>query len=146
LVWDVKRNRGRIATEEEDLAARVNQITSGRGARIVFGPIGGKVLEGRQQPQPAAASFSNTERPGRGAHTISAIHRSPVSDPPPWRGPSITSLTILPPATFTRGSTRLSRSPKIVEAHRYMERRRGAEKHAEKIVQDSLLSVLRARI
>src|SRR5208283_685208 len=34
-----------IATEEEDLAARVNQITSGNGARIVFDPVGGKGLE-----------------------------------------------------------------------------------------------------
>ncbi|MGO9228346.1 MAG: zinc-dependent alcohol dehydrogenase family protein [Bryobacteraceae bacterium] len=34
-----------IVTEEEDLAARVNQITSGKGARIVFDPIGGKGLE-----------------------------------------------------------------------------------------------------
>jgi NADPH:quinone reductase-like Zn-dependent oxidoreductase len=34
-----------IATEEEDLVARVNQITSGKGARIVFDPIGGKGLE-----------------------------------------------------------------------------------------------------
>ena len=34
-----------IATEEEDLVARVNAITSGKGARIVFDPIGGKGLE-----------------------------------------------------------------------------------------------------
>jgi NADPH:quinone reductase-like Zn-dependent oxidoreductase len=34
-----------VATEEEDLAARVNEITSGKGARIVFDPIGGKGLE-----------------------------------------------------------------------------------------------------
>jgi NADPH:quinone reductase-like Zn-dependent oxidoreductase len=34
-----------IVTDEEDLAARVNQITSGKGARIVFDPIGGKGLE-----------------------------------------------------------------------------------------------------
>jgi NADPH:quinone reductase-like Zn-dependent oxidoreductase len=34
-----------IASEEEDLAARVNEITSGKGARIVFDPIGGKGLE-----------------------------------------------------------------------------------------------------
>jgi NADPH:quinone reductase-like Zn-dependent oxidoreductase len=34
-----------IATEEEDLAARVSEITSGKGARIVFDPIGGKGLE-----------------------------------------------------------------------------------------------------
>jgi NADPH:quinone reductase-like Zn-dependent oxidoreductase len=34
-----------IATEEEDLVARVNQITANLGARIVFDPIGGKGLE-----------------------------------------------------------------------------------------------------
>ncbi len=34
-----------VATDEEDLAARVNEITSGKGARIVFDPIGGKGLE-----------------------------------------------------------------------------------------------------
>jgi len=34
-----------IATEEEDLAARVNEITAGKGARIIFDPIGGKGLE-----------------------------------------------------------------------------------------------------
>lgn len=33
-----------IATEEEDLAARVDEITSGQGARIVFDPIAGKGL------------------------------------------------------------------------------------------------------
>jgi NADPH:quinone reductase-like Zn-dependent oxidoreductase len=34
-----------IVTEEEDLVARVNEITAGKGARIVFDPIGGKILE-----------------------------------------------------------------------------------------------------
>jgi NADPH:quinone reductase-like Zn-dependent oxidoreductase len=34
-----------IATEEEDLVARVMEITGGKGARIVFDPIGGKGLE-----------------------------------------------------------------------------------------------------
>jgi NADPH:quinone reductase-like Zn-dependent oxidoreductase len=34
-----------IAKEEEDLVARVNEITSGRGARIVFDPVAGKGLE-----------------------------------------------------------------------------------------------------
>jgi NADPH:quinone reductase-like Zn-dependent oxidoreductase len=33
-----------IATEEEDLAARMNEITGGKGARIVFDPIAGKGL------------------------------------------------------------------------------------------------------
>jgi NADPH:quinone reductase-like Zn-dependent oxidoreductase len=34
-----------IATDEEDLAARVNDITSGAGARLIFDPIAGKGLE-----------------------------------------------------------------------------------------------------
>ncbi|CAN5691734.1 zinc-dependent alcohol dehydrogenase family protein [soil metagenome] len=34
-----------IATEEEDLAARVMEITAGKGARITFDPIGGKGIE-----------------------------------------------------------------------------------------------------
>jgi NADPH:quinone reductase-like Zn-dependent oxidoreductase len=34
-----------IVTDEEDLVGRVNEITSGKGARIVFDPIGGKILE-----------------------------------------------------------------------------------------------------
>jgi NADPH:quinone reductase-like Zn-dependent oxidoreductase len=34
-----------IVTDDEDLVARVNEITSGKGARIVFDPIGGKILE-----------------------------------------------------------------------------------------------------
>jgi NADPH:quinone reductase-like Zn-dependent oxidoreductase len=34
-----------IVTDEEDLVGGVNEITSGKGARIVFDPIGGKILE-----------------------------------------------------------------------------------------------------
>jgi len=34
-----------IVTDEEDLVAKVNEITSGKGARIVFDPIGGKIVE-----------------------------------------------------------------------------------------------------
>lgn len=34
-----------IVTDEEDLVARVHEITSGKGARIVFDPVGGKILE-----------------------------------------------------------------------------------------------------
>lgn len=33
-----------IATEEEDLAARVHGITGGKGARVVFDPIGGPAI------------------------------------------------------------------------------------------------------
>jgi NADPH:quinone reductase-like Zn-dependent oxidoreductase len=34
-----------IVTDEEDLVARVNEITGGKGARVVFDPIAGKILE-----------------------------------------------------------------------------------------------------
>ena len=34
-----------VATEEEDLVARVNAITGGKGARVIFDPVGGPVLE-----------------------------------------------------------------------------------------------------
>ena len=34
-----------IATEEEDLVAKVMEITGGKGARVVFDPVGGKGLE-----------------------------------------------------------------------------------------------------
>lgn len=35
-----------IATEEEDLVARVAEITAGKGARVVFDPIGGPAIAG----------------------------------------------------------------------------------------------------
>jgi NADPH:quinone reductase-like Zn-dependent oxidoreductase len=34
-----------IATEEEDLVARVKEITGGKGARIIFDPIAGPIVE-----------------------------------------------------------------------------------------------------
>lgn len=43
-----------IATEEEDLVARVQEITDGKGARLVFDPIAGPILE--QLAQAAAHS------------------------------------------------------------------------------------------
>lgn len=34
-----------IVTNDEDLPSRVNEITSGKGARIIFDPVGGKGIE-----------------------------------------------------------------------------------------------------
>jgi len=34
-----------IVSDEEDLVARVKEITAGKGARIIFDPIGGKIVE-----------------------------------------------------------------------------------------------------
>lgn len=33
-----------IATEEEDLAAKLKEVTGGKGARVVFDPVGGKTV------------------------------------------------------------------------------------------------------
>jgi NADPH:quinone reductase-like Zn-dependent oxidoreductase len=33
-----------IVTEEENLSARINEITAGKGARVVFDPVGGKTV------------------------------------------------------------------------------------------------------
>ena len=41
-----------IATDEEDLAARVNEITGGKGARVIFDPVAGPFVE---KLAPAAA-------------------------------------------------------------------------------------------
>jgi NADPH:quinone reductase-like Zn-dependent oxidoreductase len=41
-----------IATDEEDLVSRVREITNGAGARIIFDPIGGSLLD--QLPDTAA--------------------------------------------------------------------------------------------
>ncbi|MFZ3216540.1 MAG: zinc-dependent alcohol dehydrogenase family protein [Candidatus Acidiferrales bacterium] len=38
-----------IATDEEDFLARVNQITGGKGARVIFDPIGGQGIEALAQ-------------------------------------------------------------------------------------------------
>src|ERR1700723_77698 len=45
-----------IATEEEDFIGRVNQITGGKGARVIFDPIAGKGVEVLAQ----AAAFGGT--------------------------------------------------------------------------------------
>ena len=34
-----------IATDEEDLVARIHEITGGKGARLIFDPVGGPTLE-----------------------------------------------------------------------------------------------------
>jgi NADPH:quinone reductase-like Zn-dependent oxidoreductase len=34
-----------IATEEEDMVAQVKEITGGKGARVIFDPVGGPLLE-----------------------------------------------------------------------------------------------------
>ena len=47
-----------IVTEEEDLVARVQSITGGKGARIVFDPVGGDYINSSRRPRPMAAPSS----------------------------------------------------------------------------------------
>ena len=123
-----------IVTDEEDLAARVNAITRGKGARIAFDPIAGKGLEALA----AAAS------PGGTIFEYGALS----SDPTPFplfaalgKGLSIRGYTLFELVSnneafaaskkyvFDRLASRVfkprvdKRFPlsEIVEAHRYME-------------------------
>jgi NADPH:quinone reductase-like Zn-dependent oxidoreductase len=123
-----------IATEEEDLVARVNEITSGKGARIVFDPIGGKGLEAL-----AAAAASSG---------IIFAYGALATDPTPFplfsvlgKHLTIKGYTIFEivgdPAAFPKAKQyvfdhlasgdfkpRIDKTfplAKIVEAHRYME-------------------------
>ncbi len=123
-----------IATEEEDLAARVNEITGGKGARLVFDPVGGKGLE-------ALASAT-------AADGILFIYGALAPEPTPY--PLFTALrkhltikgytlreVIANPEAFTKAKKyifdhlaagdfrpRIDKTfpfSEIVEAHRYME-------------------------
>jgi NADPH:quinone reductase-like Zn-dependent oxidoreductase len=46
-----------IVTEEEDLLARVKEITGGKGARVIFDPIGGKGIERLAQAAAAGGTI-----------------------------------------------------------------------------------------
>ncbi len=123
-----------VATEEQDLVAEIKRITSGKGARIAFDPVGGPYvntlaealsedgilfiyggLSGQDTPYPHwAAAFKNLSLRGWVASTI-------------WNKPD----------RFARGETlirqglregrlkpvidRVFKFPDIVEAHRYLE-------------------------
>ena len=98
-----------IATEEEDLAARVNEISGGKGARIVFDPIGGKGIEALA----AAASFGGT------IFEYGALAAGPTPfskwSPTPERRPKrrSTSLIVSPRATSNPASIRPFPSPRL---------------------------------
>ena len=65
-----------IATQEEDLVKRVGEITGGKGARVVFDPIGGK---GRRIALPSSRAGRNDLRiwqPGDGTDSFPAADHS----------------------------------------------------------------------
>jgi NADPH:quinone reductase-like Zn-dependent oxidoreductase len=122
-----------IVTGEEDLVARVHQITSGKGARIVFDPIGGKILE----------SLAAAAAPKGIIFEYGAL----ASEPTPYplftalgKGLTIRAYTLfelIPDPVFPKAKRyifdhlvsgafkpridKIFRFAEIVEAHRYME-------------------------
>lgn len=122
-----------IVTDEEDLVARVLEITAGKGARIVFDPIGGKILESlaaatapkgiifeygalATEPTPyplfTALSKSLTVR----AYTLFEVAADPVFP----KGKQYI-FNHLASGAFKPLIDKVFRFDEIVEAHRYME-------------------------
>jgi NADPH:quinone reductase-like Zn-dependent oxidoreductase len=122
-----------IVTAEEDLVARVHEITSGKGARIAFDPIGGPILESlaaaaapkgiifeygalASEPTPyplfAALSKSLTVR----AYTLFEVTHDPV-----FPEAKRYIFDHLASGAFKPLIDRTFPFAEIVEAHRYME-------------------------
>jgi NADPH:quinone reductase-like Zn-dependent oxidoreductase len=122
-----------IVTDEEDLVARISEITSGKGARVVFDPIGGPILESLA----AATAY----------HGIILEYGALAPDPTPYplftalgKGLTIRAYTLFevtPDPVFPKAKQyifdhlasgafkplidKTFRFAEIVEAHRYME-------------------------
>ena len=122
-----------IATEEEDLVARVNQITAGKGARIVFDPIGGKILEslaaatarkgiifeyGALAPEPTPYPLFTAL--GKGL-TIRAYPLFELTADPVFPEAKQYIFDHLASGAFKPLIDKTFRFAEIVEAHRYME-------------------------
>lgn len=123
-----------IATEEEDLPARVKEITGGKGARIIFDPIGGKGLEALA----AAAAYAGTifEYGALAAEPTPFPLFTALHEGLSIRGYTLGELISLPEArakaeryifdhlqagTFKPRIARTFPLAQIVDAHRYME-------------------------
>jgi NADPH:quinone reductase-like Zn-dependent oxidoreductase len=122
-----------IVTEEEDLVARVNEITSGKGARIVFDPIGGKILEsladatafhgiifeyGALAPEPTPYPLFTALAKGL---TIRAYTLFELAKDPVFPRAKQYIFDHLASGAFRPIINKIFRFPEIVEAHRYME-------------------------
>jgi len=122
-----------IVTEEEDLVARVKEITSGKGARIIFDPIGGKILESlaaatarkgiifeygalASEPTPYPLFTALAKGLTIRAYTLFELTRDPVF-------PKAKQYIFdhLASAAFKPVIDRTFHFAEIVEAHRYME-------------------------
>ncbi len=123
-----------IATQEEDFLARVNQITGGKGARVIFDPIAGKGLE--QLAQAAAPGGTIFEYGALAPEATPFPLFAALSKGLSVRGYTLHELTAVPDArakaeryvfdrvkagNFKPRIDRVFPLAQIVEAHRYME-------------------------
>jgi len=121
-----------IATEEEDLVARVQSITGGKGARIVFDPVGGDyvntlaqatanggtiflygMLSGKPTPFPAAA-FGRTI--GMFGYTFGELRGTPE-----WETMKKYIYDRLANGTFKPKIARTFPFAQSIEAYKYLE-------------------------
>ena len=123
-----------IATEEEDLVARVMEITGGKGARVVFDPVAGKGLEklaaatahGGTIFEYGALAMEPTPYPlmaglGRGLWIKGYTLFEVVTSPEAFAAGKQYVFDKLASGAFKPKVDRTFPLSEIVEAHRYME-------------------------
>jgi NADPH:quinone reductase-like Zn-dependent oxidoreductase len=123
-----------IATEEEDFVKEINEITGGKGARVVFDPVGGPTLlelikamssQGILYLYGALSDRATTVRPLDLIAKILTIkgHNIGVTSGDPARQKAAVDFVIngLEKGTLKPIIDRVFPFDKIVEAHRYME-------------------------
>ncbi|MGB9245201.1 MAG: zinc-dependent alcohol dehydrogenase family protein [Candidatus Acidiferrales bacterium] len=123
-----------IATGEEDFVARVNQITGGKGARVIFDPIGGKGIEllaqaaaqggtiyeyGALAPEPTP--FPLFTALAKGLSVRGYTLREVFADPKLKAKAEKYVFDHLEKGEFKPRIDRVFSLSEIVEAHRYME-------------------------
>jgi NADPH:quinone reductase-like Zn-dependent oxidoreductase len=123
-----------IATEEEDFLARVNKITGGKGAHVIFDPIGGKGIEmlaqataaggtifeyGALAPEPTP--FPLFTALSKGLSVRGYTLREVLSDPKLRAKAQQYVFDHLEAGDFKPRIDRVFPFAEIVEAHRYME-------------------------
>jgi len=123
-----------IATQEEDFVARVKEITGGKGARVIFDPIGGKGIEllaeaaafggtifeyGALAPEPTQFPLYTALHKGLSVRGYTV--REILSDPKLKPKAVQYVFDHLKAGNFKPRIARVFPFAQIVEAHRYME-------------------------
>jgi NADPH:quinone reductase-like Zn-dependent oxidoreductase len=127
-----------IVTGDEDLPARVNAITNGKGARIIFDPIGGNGLEMlaaaaapsgiifeygimADEPTPYPLHLALKKHLTVKAYTLFEVVSNPDEYPDEFLKAKQYVLNGVVRGDFKPVISRTFRLENIVEAHRYME-------------------------